>query len=228
MTIETLQTRIDNSNKKIEKLEKKLERINIALNGGANPYYYSERDLRSTTKELETAKQNLLKLNQQLAIEVNKEKAPKVKALVEFLEGWKQNANDFYRRQAVELYKLYEEYENSHNGYDREQYRKFRLAENEFPQIVRLYRKYTAPYVDEVKLEECLNKEVKCKYYELVYRIKDVVGEIVDCSALEIANNGSINGIVIGTNGKARLETIMAGGYNIQCLHYRVLVHKFN
>lgn len=34
--------------------------------------------------------------------------------------------------------------------------------------------------------------------------------------------------MIQGENGKCKIETIYAGGYNIQCLHYRVLVHKVN
>ena len=38
--------------------------------------------------------------------------------------------------------------------------------------------------------------------------------------------NGEINGIAEGEKGRAKVETIGAGGYNIQCYHFRVLVNK--
>ena len=37
---------------------------------------------------------------------------------------------------------------------------------------------------------------------------------------------GDINGIIVGTEGKAKIQTIGAGGYNIQCFHFRTLIHE--
>ena len=82
--------------------------------------------------------------------------------------------------------------------------------------------------IDTEKLTKIIEDEKTLKYKDFVARITKEVGEITDVSALSIGGKqGEINGIVIGKNGKARVETIMAGGYNIQCLHYRVLVKKF-
>ena len=58
-------------------------------------------------------------------------------------------------------------------------------------------------------------------------RISIVVGVITDASGLFIGKTGGIEGLIRGTIGVARIETIGAGGYNIQCFHYRTLVHKY-
>lgn len=77
------------------------------------------------------------------------------------------------------------------------------------------------------KLNKLLTQEKQYKYEDLCHRISEVVGEIEDVSNLSIGNqNGELNGIVKGTKGTARVETIGAGGYAVQIFHYRVLVHK--
>ena len=73
-------------------------------------------------------------------------------------------------------------------------------------------------------LNKMLDREVASKRVDLYHRCSAVVGVITDATGLKTGNNGSINGIVIGEEGKAEVETILAGGYNIQVLHYRVLV----
>ena len=80
--------------------------------------------------------------------------------------------------------------------------------------------------IDEKLLGETLDKEMKAKYKDLVKRITSKVGNIVDASNLHIGAKGTIDGIVVGDKGKVRIETVYAGGYNIQCLHCRVLVHE--
>lgn len=76
------------------------------------------------------------------------------------------------------------------------------------------------------KLEAILNNEVEAKKEMFIERIKGTVGVIEDLNELSIGDNGEINGIVTGKKCKARVQTIGAGGYNIQCYHFRVLVNK--
>ena len=56
--------------------------------------------------------------------------------------------------------------------------------------------------------------------------INAIVGTITDARGLYVGNKGELNGIVIGDRGRARIETIGAGGYNIQCFHFRTLIHE--
>ena len=81
--------------------------------------------------------------------------------------------------------------------------------------------------IDEVKLTSEVAKEKLNKYLDLINRVTKLIGEIKDANNLSIGNqNGELNGIIIGEKGKIRIETISAGGYNIQRFHYRVLIHR--
>lgn len=61
-------------------------------------------------------------------------------------------------------------------------------------------------------------------------RVIAITGEIEDCSNLKLTcgNQGYtvINGIVIGKMGKAKVQSIGAGGYNIQRWHIRTIVNE--
>ena len=79
---------------------------------------------------------------------------------------------------------------------------------------------------DYTNLDDMVAKEKKAKYELLVNRCKSVIGAIVDAKALRVSGNGELNGYIDGSNGRCKIETIGAGGYNIQCFHFRVLVRK--
>lgn len=60
---------------------------------------------------------------------------------------------------------------------------------------------------------------------DLYNRVKDITGEVIDWNNISFSGK-ALAGIVIGENGIARVETIEAGGYNIQRFHLRTLVHE--
>ena len=68
-------------------------------------------------------------------------------------------------------------------------------------------------------------KKLKNGYIELVEKVTKIVGEITNSDNLHI-QAGDLNGTITGTLGKAKVQTIGAGGWNIQRFHYRTLVHK--
>jgi len=93
---------------------------------------------------------------------------------------------------------------------------------------------YTSYSFDTEQLKKIITEEKKRKYEDLVNRVTQITGNITDVSNLKIGNqNGELNGYIIGESGKARVETISAGGYNQnivvnskhgQKFHFRVLV----
>lgn len=75
-------------------------------------------------------------------------------------------------------------------------------------------------------VERKITQEKIDKMTELISRITKVTGLIEDASYLTIGHSGALNGVVHGEKGSAKVETIMAGGWNIQCFHFRTLVHE--
>ena len=89
----------------------------------------------------------------------------------------------------------------------------------------RVPRYYTIlPGVNVPSKSATTDASVRAKYNDLVNRITEKAGEIIDASGLYISRNGQINGIVIGKDHPVRVETISAEG-DIQRFHYRTLVH---
>ena len=56
-------------------------------------------------------------------------------------------------------------------------------------------------------------------------RLKTEFGKIISTN-LYLGADGNVNGIIQGSKRTARIETIFDGGYNIQCLHTRLLIHE--
>lgn len=63
-------------------------------------------------------------------------------------------------------------------------------------------------------------------YKNLLNIIKDSIGNIENCNIWLNPKNG-LDGKIYGENGKIEIQTIFAGGYNIQKLHYRTLIKRF-
>lgn len=65
-----------------------------------------------------------------------------------------------------------------------------------------------------------------CKKVDIIDRCNDKAGGIHEVEWTYIGPDGRINGIISGPKGRFSIKSIFAGGYNIQCLHARALVHK--
>ena len=92
-----------------------------------------------------------------------------------------------------------------------------------------MYRAFGSDYdralaYDEKEIRQLAERDAKEYVSDLYRRVIKKVGDIVDYHDLYL-NGPAINGVVVGEKGTTRLETIMAGGYNIQRLHLRVILH---
>lgn len=274
-TVEFLQKRVAGKEKEIATLEKKLERIKKAeaSNWENNPYWYNERDLRCTLRDIEVAKHALAEYQLKLEAEVEKNNSRNVQVILDFLADWKKRVYDFYHTGLVEYFndrnKLKQMTSDLHamKGKDVQEIDYFSMKELEeqvaaatkdfkeakegvfeaIPKDSPSYRKWynekkkvaTGRYeylkeffgystLDDAldALTKSLDMEANAKYDDIVERTNSIVGQIVDASFLRIGPKGDLNGYVIGTRGKASVQTIGAGGYNIQCYHYRTLIRE--
>lgn len=70
--------------------------------------------------------------------------------------------------------------------------------------------------------QQLFKKDLEARYNKLVATVTKKVGKVLSIEVKRNWNEG-FDGVVTGENGKCQLTTILAGGYNIQRLHYRTL-----
>ena len=237
--------RIAGKEAEISKLTKKLERIEKAEASGweNNPYYYDECDKRYTLKDIAEAKEALLKYQEELNKAEEMEASRNVPAITEFLNRWYDNCVEYFISEKA----LYEEalkefYQKSNEHYAWWNNGGYRLPKEDRNKIDEEYREYRKNFTSawshvtqfdhgsldwESTMKKDLKDEYNRKYDFIINRTNEIVGQITDASHLRIGAKHDLNGYNIGTRGCCSLKTIGAGGYNIQCFHFRTLIHPY-
>lgn len=208
-------------------------------------YEDSLDSIKSTHKKIDELQGKLEGyFEQKNKLEDEQSKIPVVPAVEEFLQNWKSEADAFYRRR-VEAFREFVRERNEKVQEIRNMYQPEYMYQEEIEaakvaagvdydsfqrnkmlygvEVIDLSRYRDAGEFDQ-RLNKMLSDEVDRKRADLFIRCTNAVGVITDATGLYIGNNLSLNGFVVGEQGKAKVETIRAGGYNVQCLHYRVLV----
>lgn len=246
-SIEFIQKRIKGKEKEIAKLQKKMERIRKAEATGweVNPYYYGERDIRITTRDLEEAQKALEDYKAQMISETEKANSRNIPAIIEFLEMWKERVTEYYHRSFTDFLEAREDWYKINREHcewsNREGWRMRKDNREEYDRINKEYEECRKEYMsrwsfifeyvecdtfNDEKLAKYLKKDADAKYDFIIERTNAIVGQITDATNLRIGNKGDLNGFIIGEKGTAKVETIGAGGYNIQCFHFRTLINK--
>lgn len=235
-SIEFITKRIEGKQKEISKLEKRLELIMKAKasNWEDNPYCYSEWDERSTVNTIEEAKKVLEKYQADLVKETEKDNSRNVEAIINFLNKWADRVFDWYCTEFANYQVAFADYkmkiEKLEDRYtvSRESYKEYKETKKKFDSRWN----FLYPYIDSKrkldteKIHKELEQDKKVKYDDIVNRAIKICGTITDATGLSVGAKGELNGLVIGDRGRAYIETIGAGGYNIQCFHFRTLIHE--
>lgn len=219
MTIETLKDRIQKAN---EKIEKKLNTIAkkealIEKKGGIpegtkyGDAYWLGEDVKRLKREVEETRNTLAKYEKQLAGEIEKESI------------FVSEIPDSMKSMQDELVAKWDEWDIS----KRDLIRKDRETMN-YKELCRKYNAYELTqlrYKSDEEIHEANMKDAKYFIIDLYNRVKAITGEVTDWSGVHAVGT-ALNGFIIGKEGRAEVESILAGGYNIQRLHVRVLVHS--
>ncbi len=241
--IEKAKVTIERHKKNIEKNQKALEKENDTSKHWwyKSNINYAEGNISSTLKKIAQLEKKLNDLYEERNRLDAKRDNP---VLVQFLNAWKVKVEEYYHNQYNALKEndteqLYKEYSKCKNEVEHKYYEgeiSYQDCKEELKANLRnFYGKYIDalhyckskrnPVFNEEKFQSELKADWIKKYDMIISRVTEVVGEIKNAD-LYIGLNGELNGIVEGELGKCKVETIGAGGYNIQCFHFRVLVHK--
>ncbi len=181
-------------------------------------------DAWSKANDLYDARNTLAKYQKQLAVETAKNAT--LNNLPETLK--------IFRDQLIKRWDEYDEwkkatikeqYKSEPAWNDRENYRRWHYEMRETWGV----NWYEFMYLTSEQIHKSNVKDAENLILNLVNRVTERVGTITDTDCLRLDRDNSgysiINGRIIGTDGECRIESIGAGGYNIQRYHIRVLVH---
>ena len=255
-SLDFIQKRIAGKQKELDTLNKKMERILKAKesNWEKNPYWYSERDLTSTQRDIDNAQKALQDYKDQLTAETEKANSRNIPVILEFLDRWKKRVFNYYTEMVEEYAIQKEEYYQKNSEYvkwsnnegytmwkeNRDEYNRISKEYHEYEQAFRRQWNWLVEYIEisytsethireyhlnGEKLNKVLDQEANAKYDFIIERTNAIVGQITDASNLRIGAKGELNGLIHGTKGTAKVETIGAGGWNIQIYHFRTLIH---
>lgn len=137
-------------------------------------------------------------------------------AIEQYFEEYAKRMYESYKVRKEEYYKLgYTEWKNKYSV------AKGTITKGDFLLI-------SQTHLDPIpncgkSIKEIIDYDIELKKKKLYKQIESKVGNVISID-LYTGIDGSINGIVQGDLKTVTITTVMAGGYNVQCLHYRILI----
>ena len=202
-----------------------------------------DREVRYAKNDLQDCLNTITNYQNRLQLLQEKENKPVIKIFKDFFENWKQEIIDWIIPKVNLYYDLNKKCCDLHNSRNlligpgkefetkeewSEAYKNLCAEERSVRNIPWVKIALDKGFRNETRrgdFDKYLNNYMNDRYDELVDKVTEKVGNITNVDMLKVGYDGSLNGIIVGDQGRAKVETIVAEG-PIQCRHYRVLVHK--
>lgn len=231
----TLQERIENKKAMIEKKTALIEKMNGRIEKnlkklGIETFDADDREMWNkdfdTMFKIKSSYESIKNATE--AIEEAKQAIEELTKKVEAQEAKDKEVPDCLKEFEKIVVEKWDEYDKQYKEFLKKKYR-----EMDYRDFIKAYGGagyQLARFTTEEQIHKTNVRDAHAIVLNLVRRVKDYAGTVTDWKGLHVTvgnnNCAVINGLVIGTEGKARVESIEAGGYNIQRWHIRTLVHK--
>lgn len=174
--------------------------------------YWLEEDIRRGAGEIKECEATLAKYEAQLKGEQEKEAT--------FINEVPQAMKDLEAN-------LISEWDS--NDINRREWLKDEYKELGYTEFMKKHHRagYEFRYRTDEEIHKSNTKDARLFILDLLNRVKAITGEVTNWSDVYLTYGNTfpvLNGYVEGKEGRAEVESILAGGYNIQRLHIRTLV----
>lgn len=199
-----------------------------------NSSWWTNSDRRKESQKLERYESELTKAKAELEALPKLEDVPAIKAyLDEYAKrtlAWIERCHEEYPKKKQEWEDKSEAFAKEHPEYvswgtdltfkGSDIFRREHFIEYEELENLRMGDRFYPDRFDTIA------RDVEIKYINLVEKVKEITGRITDASFIRVNEKGSLDGYIVGEEGKAKVNTFEAGGWNIQRFHYRTKVTR--
>lgn len=177
--------------------------------------------IKSAKKSIEDEKEKLQKYENMLNVEKSKDDLLNTlpDTIITFMNEIISKWNEYDKLKRNKIKQVIKEYDSNTTSY-----------KNFYKMLISKFGANAYDFSDKTdeQIEKDNTKDAKDLILDFINRVSEKTGTITSFSNLYLDRDNSgyviINGIVKGVKGDAKVESIYAGGYNIQKLHIRVLV----
>lgn len=239
MKTEELRIKVEKAKEAVAKTEKTIERhkqqatkkLAIVVKNGWDP---EDRYCRQGTPDHQEAYWAICEYQDKLDDIKNAEE--KLEDKKRILQGWEDKLIAEEKREILFLNEVPEEFKQLEaylvkewDAYDikHRENMKAKYAELGYKEFIKEYthRAYEAIHDSNEKIHKENTRTARELILGLYARVIGITGKVTSWEDMTL-RGGALNGFVTGENGTCKVESILAGGWNIQRLHVRVLTHK--
>jgi len=220
--IEKKNATIEKKNKSIEKMYDLLEKNGFSYDVDLHIVHEQDRDLYDKVWNMEYLAEDTLRLEKEI-----KNIQDTISKYEEMLVKETARLADNEKMPSV----LLQLKDNLEEEFYESQIRRRDFLTEEYAEIgySEFIKKYHGAYGEIFQTDSEIKKDAKmsAEYFveDIWRRTREEIGEMTDASNVHVSGH-ALNGVFVGTEGKCSVETIVAGGYNIQREHLRAIIHK--